>query len=285
MKSLVIGASGQVGSLLYKTLVNKYPTSGTYNSVRTNPDYFKLNISNELEVKDYFKNNQYDTVFIPAAITHVDMCETSPDETYLINFVGIKNVVDHCSKSLIIFYSTDYVFDGEAGPYKEEDFPNPICTYGIQKLMAENYVKEFAERYRIIRTNGVFGPEPQGKNFVLRLVQNLKLGNEAKIPVDEFGTPTFAPDLVNHSIELATNCEKGNGIYHIAGPKWMNRWDFSLDIARTYGYPEDLIKPVFSSTLNRPALRPKKAGLINSDIKPQLQCISHLEALSLMKND
>ena len=117
-----------------------------------------------------------------------------------------------------------------------------------------------AGRAIIARTMGVYGPEPQEKNFVYQVRRKLAAGQRMLVPDDQFGNATYAPDLARMVIELARrDCR---GVWNVAGPEpRLRRSDFARRIARAYGLPETLIEPTLTARLRQPAPRPVEGGL------------------------
>ena len=284
MRNLIIGAFSQVGSSLLNNLYNKSEeVVGTYNTTNLSNSFYnelpygqflKLNINNYKDIEKILVDINPDVIYVPAANTNVDYCELNSKESYLTNYIGITNIVSAINnikekysrrkEPLLVFYSTDYVFDGEKGLYTENDIENPINIYGKHKLLAETYIKENSKYYIIIRTNGVFSNE--NKNFVGRLVENLKAGKEATISDDEFGTPTYAPDLADASVRLVENIgyslrSDQTPLVNLVGREYVSRYEFALNIAEIFHCNSNLIKPVKSESLNRPAKRPLLGGL------------------------
>jgi len=223
-------------------------------------------------------------IFLPAALTNVDFCENNEKLSYTINVAGTKNVVVASNKisARLIYFSTDYIFDGTAGPYNEDAIPNPISTYGWQKLEAEHYIASTSLNYLIIRTTVVYGWERQGKNFVYRLVNSLRNGISVKVPADQIGTPTYAPDLAKNAVKLAMTDLKG--VLNIAGVDCISRYDFALQATKIFNLQSDLIIPVSTSELDQPARRPLLAGL-RTEKAAQLLNVTFLSSnkgLSLM---
>jgi dTDP-4-dehydrorhamnose reductase len=171
--SLVIGASGLVG----EHLVNALKSFG-HNSIatyRTHPvlEAEQLDIGQPAQVNAFLERLLPEVIFLPAAVANVDYCETNQELSYRTNVNGVKNVVQ-ASNALgarLIYFSTDYVFDGVSGPYAEDAIANPISEYGRQKLIAEHYISLISLNFLIIRTTVVYGWERQGKNFVYRFVK------------------------------------------------------------------------------------------------------------------
>lgn len=267
MNTLVIGAAGQVGSALCAAhtaadnLCGTYYTSGTYFSNVT--DGNKLDVSNKVEVGQLFASlDEPDVVYMAAACANVDLCEQDPQAAWRVNVLGVKNIVDMIKGSEInfVFYSSDFIFDGKEGLYAEDSLPNPINEYGRQKLIAEHYIASNLEKYYIVRTNVVYGPDPRRRNFILRAMDKLRAGESINVPMDEWVTPTYTPDLANISIDLAKSGQP-SGIYHVGGLQVVNRYKFALAAAKAFELDERLVVPVQSHTLGRPARRPLNAGL------------------------
>ncbi len=260
-RSLIIGASGQVGGHLANELteLNREFTVSHYHSSIENS--ILLDICNKENVFRWIETINPSIIYFPAAIANVDYCEQNPDKSYKINVQGVENIVEAAIyfESQLVFFSTDYIFDGRNGPYSEEDTPAPLCMYGRQKLIAENIIAMRLTNYIIIRTTIVYGWERQGKNFVLRLIRTLQNNQEIKVPTDQIGTPTYAPYLAKTSVQLAES--KVKGIYNIAGKDLVNRYDFACEVAKIFKCDKSLIIPVKTNDLHQPAVRPLNAGL------------------------
>lgn len=292
MRHLILGSSGQVGSNLLNILHNRSEeVIGTYNNTSLNIKYnndipsgrlFKLDINNSKNIEKLILEINPDVIYISAANTNVDYCEDNEKESYQTNYIAITNIVSAINnikdkykrnkEPLVVFYSTDYVFDGEKGLYNENDVTNPLNIYGNHKLLAENFLKEKSNHFMIIRTNGVFSNDK--KNFVSRLIENLKNNKEATISDDEFVTPTYAPDLAEATIRLVENIGYGlrndkNAVVNLVGSGYTSRYDFALSVAEIFNCNLKLIKPIKSENLNRPAKRPLLGGL-NIDLAENL---------------
>jgi len=263
MRTLIIGASGQVGRLIFHQLYKTNKTvHGTYLSKQEGSKKYchKLDVSKYNDVKRLFEEVAPEIVYLAGAATNVDWCESNSKESYNINVIGTKNVVDLLpDNATLVFFSTDYIFDGAEGLYNEKAAPNPICQYGEQKLIAEHYILSQGKQAYILRTHGVFGHDIQGKNFPMRLVSNLLANIVIKLPSDEYGTPTYNEDLVNFAVNGIDSCSPG--VYHVAGPDNLCRYKFGLELARLHKQDASLIFPTYSSAISRPARRPLNGGL------------------------
>jgi dTDP-4-dehydrorhamnose reductase len=235
MMHRIIGM-GQVGSCLFKELPNAHI------------------MRYDLKTHEWgFPNDFFDVIWLTAAVTDVNLCEQD-SLTGLVNYVAVQKIVDAIKKlnhqPILVFYSTDYVFDGGItvpGPYHEGCPPNPINRYGYQKLAAEHYIKDNLEKYYIIRTNMVYGPDPKQKNFACRTIKQFMSNpqNHCYYGSNDVVTPTFGPDLAKNSIKLVMNHNMPSGIYHIAGKQQTSRFDFAKQISKELGL--DIVHPVGDS--------------------------------------
>ena len=254
---LVIGASGLVGRHVVEVLG---PT-------RALPTYrgevaggLRLDITDQNASERVIANTSPSAVVLAAADAYVERCEAEPLETRRIN-VDAAAAIARASRAVgarLVVFSSEYVFDGSAGAYDEDDTRHPINEYGRQKVELEDIART-DPRALICRTSGVFGPDPRGKNFVMQLCAALRAGKPFEVPTDQLITPTAASSLARAVIAL---CDRGNaGTYHVAGPEIMARVEFALLVAKTYGLPAGLITPRTSKQMGLRAERPPRAGL------------------------
>ena len=282
MQNLIIGASGFIGNSIYSSLKGR-ETIGTYFS-RQKEEMMYLDMSSEHHVNEMFKKLKPKMVFLPAFIPGVDYCELNK-EACKINKIGVKNIVEASKtyQSKLIFFSSDYIFDGKDGPYLETDQPNPINAYGKTKIECEDFVKSL-DNYLIIRTTVVYGYDRESKNFLMTFTEDLQKGKEKKVPIDQFGSPTYIKDLANITIDLVKNGKIGT--YNVVGPDYCSRYVFALKIARIFGLNEELIFPITTKELNQAAKRPLRAGLIIDKIRKEINAkpMSIDESLNLLKD-
>ena len=203
----------------------------------------------------------------------VDFCETNKVKAKEIHFDVTVNLARGClrNNAVLVFMSTDYIFDGEGGPYREEDEPNPLNTYGLLKLMAEEYIRSRLERHIIVRTTNIYGHDPESKtpNFVTALSRKLEKGEEVKVAVDQLGNPTLVDNLVDAICDIY---EQGRwGVYNIVGPDAMNRYEWATAVADAFGFDKNLIKAVETKDLTQIANRPLRSGLVLDKTKATLR--------------
>lgn len=269
MSVLVVGASGLVGSYLFKTISLDTSVIGTYQKFAI-PGLQPLDISCDHNIAKLIETLKPNFVFLPAAFTNVDACEEKKDFCKAINIDGVRNVIKAIqgTSALLIYFSTDFIFNGKAGPYTEESKPNPISFYGETKLSAEKLIAESLKKYLIIRTTCVYGAEPQEKNFVMSLVKKLHAKEGMDVPSDQVTTPTYAGNLAEITWRLAQ--ERKNGIFNIVGASRMSRLDFAFLVADAFGLDKRFVRGVSTASLKRKAERPLNAGLTIDKIEKTL---------------
>ncbi len=259
---LVIGSSGLVGEHVLREVVAAGLHGIGTSCSQVAPDRVSLDICAPDDVRRVFDRVRPQVVYLVASLTDVDYCELHPAAAAAVNVAGTRNVVSGANSvgAKIVYVSTDYVFDGVSGPYREDDIANPINEYGRQKLRAEHHVALHAARCVIVRTTVVYGWERLGKNFVYRLVRNVAEGRTVKAPHDQIGTPTYAPNLAAGLVTLGQS--DSNGVYHVAGSDRVSRYEMAVTAANVFGLDESLIEPVSTPQLRQPASRPLSAGLV-----------------------
>ncbi|MDP2922106.1 MAG: SDR family oxidoreductase [Candidatus Omnitrophota bacterium] len=267
MKLLIIGASGILGSRLFNDAIGKkWNTLGTYCSHECGGlIYLDVRDMGSMEkVFDFFRP---ETVVMAGGITDVDLCTLKPKLSEDINIKGTLNLVKKIKEygSKLVYVSTDYIFDGESGPYKEEDKPNPINVYGRTKLEAENIVKAKLKDYLIVRTCQLYGIDHMRKNFAIKIIHNMQNGKNVYAADDLYSTPTYAGSLSEIIIKLIE--KKASDIYHGAGAEFINRYDYVNKISDIFELDKSLMQRVKLKDLKLKAKRPKKGGLKTDRVK------------------
>lgn len=232
--------------------------------------YARCDVTSAEQVAAVLERARPYAVIHTAAFTDVDGCETRREESLAVNAGGARHVAAACRRlgARMAHISTDYVFDGTAGPYTETDEPNPISHYGRTKLEGERAVREELPDAVIARTMVLFGFAPGSRdNFVTWLVRKLSAGEPVSIVTDQFGHPTLADDLARAVLLLV---ESGaSGLYHTAGSEWLNRFDFAVRTASVFGLDASLIRPTTSDAFRQPAPRPLRSGLDSGKLKAE----------------
>jgi dTDP-4-dehydrorhamnose reductase len=262
MRCVVIGGSGQIGGWLLRILSDRgHEAIGTYATV-PQPGLVHLDAADLEGSAAWLRAEKPDVVFFPAGFTWVDGCERDPSRNRSANVDQPLNMARAAAEigARFVHFSTDYVFDGESGPYAEDATPRPLNAYGQAKLDAERLLVEaLGDAVLIARTCWVFGPERQGKNFAYQLVKALRQGRVLPCPSDQFASPSYGADIASAVISLA---EKGiSGLIHVAGPETIDRPRFARAIAQGFGLDPDLIVSRPTTELGQGAPRPLRSGL------------------------
>lgn len=271
MKILITGSNGLLGQKLVALLANKegitlLATSKGANRIsNTNGyQYQSLDITNENEVATIFNSFKPDTIINTAAMTNVDSCESLQKECWELNVTAVEFLIKYAEEhqAHLVHLSTDFVFDGENGPYKETDQANPLSYYGKSKLAAEELVQQANTKWSIVRTIIVYGvaENMSRSNIVLWAKQALEKGDPLTIVDDQFRSPTLAEDLAIGCWLIAE--KQATGIFHLSGKDLMSIIELVYRVADFYGYDKSNVQPIKSSSLNQAAKRPPKTGFI-----------------------
>lgn len=258
MRALIIGADGQVGGVLVSQCVRR--RIETYGTALAGSEFLRLDLTRPETVAPAFEKSRPDLVLLCSALTNVDGCEKDPALASRINAEGPALVARECRKAgaKLVYFSTEYVFDGKDGPYGEEDPVNPLSAYGRTKLEGERACLELADALSV-RTTVVYTHDPASKNFIMQLIANRRAGARMRVPSDQYSNPTYAPELAAAVLDLA---EKGaSGVINVVGPDWLNRYEFALKACEVFGFDPSFLEPKLTSELGQAAPRPLKAGM------------------------
>jgi dTDP-4-dehydrorhamnose reductase len=290
VKLLITGASGLLGSRLCEiALKKKHIVYSVYSQHK--PPYgmpIKLDVCDPRALTQIFRKIEPEAVLHAAALTDVDKCELDRELSWKTNVEATRNLVRLCKESnvFLVYVSTDYVFDGEKGMYKETDKPTPINYYGYTKLKGEETVQTL-ESYCIARGSVIYGSTPAaGKtNFAIWLLDKLKKKEEVKILTDQWNSPTLNVNMAEMLIETLE--KKVQEILHLAGATRLSRYEFAERIAEAFCLDARYIKPVQIEHMKWIAKRPKDSSLDVSKAKRTLAIkpLEIREALEIMKKE
>ena len=275
---LITGANGFVGYYLTKLLLEKgYGVIASGKGECRLPFqergliYEPLDIANDEEVKNVIDRYQPGIVVHCGAISKPDECEVNKENAFRINVTATVNLLKAAAKfkSFFIFLSTDFVFDGEKGMYKELDERRPVNYYGQTKILAEDEVMKYRYEWAIVRTVLVYGkPLLSRQNLISHVAIALQKGERLTIFDDQVRTPTYVEDLAA-GIERIIEKRK-NSIYHISGEDVLTPYQMAVAVARYLGLDVTLIDRVEEKDLKQPARRPLKTGFDISKAKAEL---------------
>ena len=278
MKTLVLGGSGFVGYYIAKHF-NAIPTSS-----HEKEGYIQVDITKKEDVFETFHRIKPELVINSAAMADVDLCENKKENAMLVNGYAVE-WLSSASKSIgakFIQISTDYVFDGLTGGYKEEDVPNPINEYGKSKLLGEKNALKNDEL--VIRIEMPYGLNiAKNKNvFFESVVRNLKEGKTVNAAVDQIISPTFVEDIPK-AVEVLVEKE-AKGIFHLASKEHFSRFEFVNIIADAFNFDKTAIKPVKLDDFKMLAKRPKNTFLNTDKISEFYEIKPIKENLEKIKN-
>ncbi len=294
LRVLVTGSNGLLGQKLTDLLSRSTHYSPVLTSEQPEPilpndrlEYRQVDISQKAAVRAVVDETEPDVIINAAAMTNVDQCESERELAWRTNVVGLENLA-YSAKLVgarIIQISTDYIFDGKGGPYTEEDRPNPISYYGRTKLASENLLRTSGVPHCIARTMILYGMGYRIKpNFALWALHSLSEGKPIRVVDDQIGNPTLADDLAFAILKIV---ELGReGLYHIAGPDLVSRFDFAKQIASTFGFDQRMVTPVKTAALKQPAPRPLHSGFITLKAETDLgiRMSGTKQGLAVLKN-
>lgn len=245
-KVVIFGANGMLGHALQQVF----------------PDaIFKgreLDITDATLVRTFIREIKPAIVVNAAAYTDVEGCEENRERAFEVNGRAPGYIAEacHASGSLLVHYSTDYVFNGEKQEYIETDEPCPINVYGASKFLGEQLIEKYHDKYLIIRTSWLFGPH--GRNFVDTMLTISQQMEQVKVVNDQFGRPTYTHDL---AVATRILLESEPGVYHVTNDGTCSWFEFARAII-----PNAV--PCSTNQFTRKARRPKYSVLSSTKTSP-----------------
>jgi len=218
----------------------------------------------QAEMSDRLAAWRPDLVIHAAAYTDVDGCEKDPERAFRVNAFGTQNVALAAQRAAatLLHISTNEVFDGTRRDlYREWDLPNPMSVYARSKAAGEQIVRDLlGGRFYIVRIAWLFGPG--GTNFVTKILAAAAQSPALRVAADEFGNPTYAPDLAAAIVRLIATGH--HGIYHLTNAGFCSRYEWAREIMRLAGRPDMPIAPILAADWPRPSRPPLHAVLANT---------------------
>jgi len=265
-KVLLLGASGLLGAEIYLHLKDVFDLLPTIHKSTTDKKIVSLDITKIDQFENVIASYNPDVVINCAAFTNVDQAEVSKEEAHDVNVKGVENIIRSITKETkIIHISSDYVFDGEKGNYKEEDPTFPINYYGKTKLEAENILIGSNKESLIFRLNVLYTKNLLKANFFSWVYNSLKKNTKIKVVVDQISNPVYIPDFIKILIDAILL--NHSGIYHFGSSDSLSRYDFALKISECFSFNSNLVIPIKSKNLNQLARRPVNSYLNCDKIK------------------
>lgn len=273
MKILITGGNGLLGQKLIGliTATQKSGDSliatskgGNRNLEQEGYEYCSLDITDKANILKVLGKYQPDVVINTAAMTNVDQCETEKEGCWAINVKAVEYLIEGCQKNecKLIHLSTDFIFDGLAGPYLEDAEPSPVNYYGESKLAGEQLILNSDIEWAIARTILVYGvaEDMSRSNIILWVKKSLEDGKQIKVVTDQWRTPTLAEDLAKGCYLIAH--KNASGIFNISSDELLTPYDMAIKTATSFGLNKELIEKADSSTFTQTAKRPAKTGFI-----------------------
>ncbi len=251
-KLLVTGSAGQLGSEFCRQLAGRFEVVGV---TRQDAD-----ITDLAQITEVIKKHKPEYVIHTAAFTDVDVCEKESKTAMEVNATGagIVALAAHRAGAEIVYFSTDYVFDGtKDSAYVEGDVRYPISEYGCSKRAGEMATIAFNKNWTTIRSGWIYSQ--YGKNFVKSILTSA-IRHESPIRVvnDQFGSPTWTKDIVNQTAKIIES--KQTGLFHVASKGEISRYGFAKMILERL-MPDSKIEPCETKDFPRPAKRPARSSL------------------------
>lgn len=285
-RSLVVGASGQVGNQIALKLGGDALRAGRSPQAhrqQTN-DWVHIDLATlalaPQRARILIDDHELSAVYCVGGATDVERCEDEPSWAMETNCYGPAALARAARDIAFVYFSTEYVFDGKDGPYDEVSSTNPLSVYGRSKLCGEQSILDVHPNPLIIRTTVVFGHDPSRKNFLYALRGRLSTGQPMRVPADQVSTPTYNRDLAVATIELVNSGQ--SGIFNVCGPELLSRYEFGLMAASILALDRSLLSAVPTSELSQRAPRPLTAGLKTAKLQralPQVHMRGNADAI------
>ena len=281
---MITGAEGQLGKALQIGLTDKFNILSTTRQptqlAKNQRNVQKLDITDKENISNVLESFKPDIIINCAAYTNVDGSEINKDLAHQVNVEGLRNLIQLSDiNTYLIQISSDYVFDGDSGPYSEDEHTFPVNYYGKTKLEAENILRGTRRKWAIFRPNVLYSSDIFSKgNFFAWIYRSLLKKDPISVVTDQISNPTFNQQFVRAIFQcIIMDFE---GILHIGSDDYMSRYEFALDIAKVFGFDSALITKIDTDSLTRKvksyiAKRPLHSGLVVSKIEKELNTSSH----------
>jgi len=271
MKVLITGSNGLLGQHLIPLFVadERYEVIAAGRGVNRLPSqqgytYESVNLRNTVSVQQLLEKHHPDIIIHAAAMTQVDECERNKDACWDTNVAATRYLIQAAEKynAFFLFLSTDFIFDGLEGPYREDDAPNPLSYYGASKVAAERMIRNSKLPWAIVRTVLVYGTaiDMQRSNIITWVKNNLQQGKKIKVVDDQWRTPTLVQDLAEGCKLVAD--KQATGVFHISGSEMLSPYEMAVQTAQFFKLDLRLIEKVNAKSFVQPAKRPAKTGFV-----------------------
>ncbi|PWL29836.1 SDR family oxidoreductase [uncultured Roseivirga sp.] len=272
MKILITGSNGLLGQKLVKLLLDKgedtlIATARGGNRLpypETDYVFDQMDITDKQQVLEVVTKHKPEVIIHTAAMTNVDQCETEREACWDQNVNAVNYLIEASAKNdcFLLHLSTDFIFDGEDGPYDEKAKANPVSYYGESKLAAEKLLENSTINYAIARTVLVYGiaHDMSRSNIILWVKKSLEEGKEIKVVDDQLRSPTLAEDLAMGCYLIAK--QKAPGVFNICGKDLLNPYEMALKTADFFNLDTSTMQRADASSFTQTAKRPPRTGLL-----------------------
>jgi len=287
LKICIVGASGLLGEgfqRISKDSKNEFIFCYAKNKI---PNAEQLDITKEDAIKSFFQIHKPDTLINCSAISNPEFCEKNKSHAFNVNALGAKKLAQACNiyGSHLIHVSTDYVFDGNAGPYQENDVPKPISYYGQTKHESEELVLKENENFCVARTALLYGWCQNKQNLATMIISELRNNRQVKLIDDQQVSPSYTDNVAEMMLELAKT--KISGTFNVTNSSIVTRYDFGILISEVFELNKSLIKSISAEDFHWKVPRPHKGGLLIEKISKILhkKPLSAKECLMRMRGE
>lgn len=253
MKVLVTGVKGQLGYDVVRELQSRgHEAIGV--------DIEEMDITDETAVSRVMEETAPEAVIHCSAFTAVDRAEEEQELCYKVNVQGTENIAKMCQKlgCKMLYLSTDYIFSGEGQrPWEPEDTPSPLNSYGQSKYQGEVALRQYVDKYFIVRISWVFGIN--GNNFIKTMLRLGKENGAVKVVDDQIGSPTYTFDLAKLLVDMIET--EQYGAYHATNEGICSWYEFAKEIFQEANMKEVTVTPVSSEEFPVKAKRPKNSRM------------------------
>lgn len=270
---LVLGASGLLGINFAMEASSDHGVVGTVHNMHIQDAPYETLVVDLLEsdaLPALLDKAKPDWLVNCVALADVDQCEKQPELAQALNVELPRRLAIEAAKRDIslLHISTDAVFDGQSGNYREEDVPSPLSEYGRSKLDGEHAVREANPDAIVARVN-FFGWGISGKRSLSEFFYNKLSAGEVVLGLtDRYFSPLLVNDLSQLLLQML---EEGlSGLYHVASPVGLSKYDFGREIAQRFSFDQKLLEPVEAQSLNYAAARAQDLRLNTQKIQKAL---------------
>ena len=272
-KTAVIGASGYIGSHLWKSYRDHFPDCVGTAFSKSSEVLHHFDIRNPDLKSLRLLETGHECVIIASAKPSVEYCEQYKNLAYEVNVKGVLDLVKQIDEAglPVIFLSTDYVFQGTSAPYRDTDLPQPTTEYGRQKFAVETNLPSLISNYLILRLSKIYGTQ-RGDGTLLNEISHKFLSNsEMRMATDQMFCPTHISDIVEviHSLQSLSS----KGTFNLCSPQGTSRYNIAMLMANEMNADKNLVHPIFLHDIPSMHLRPLDTRMHPSDIvtkiKPQ----------------